>query len=190
MKKNIYEIFEEVQKSDDPAKTLKENNNPLVQLMLKLNYCYSEEFDLPEGDPPYKTDKMLPIGYSDSNLYSEMGRLYVCYKSKDIARSRKEQLFIHKLEGIHWTEAKVLCLVKDRKLTELFPKLTIELVKEVYPELITKEKSDEVIEPKKAVPSSENSLEEPKPKKVDGRATRINKGGRPVGSKNKPKNPQ
>lgn len=211
MKLNIYEIFDEVNKSATPAETLKKLHNPLVREMLKLNYCYSESFDLPEGEPPYKTNKMLPIGHSDTTLYAELRRLYIFFKSKDLAKGRKEQLFVHMLEGIHWTEGKVLIAIKDRKLEELFPNITLEVAKQVYPTLVTVEgpaKTKGEVKPKKDIlAESGNASSNQEATKIqlgkeaanattsqDAKVVVLNengkpknKGGRPKGAKNKSK---
>jgi hypothetical protein len=47
---------------------------------------------------------------------------------------RRETIFIQILEGLHPDEAEVLCLVKDKRLADKY-KLTIDVVKEAYPEI-------------------------------------------------------
>jgi hypothetical protein len=212
MKLNIHEIFDRVQKSPNPKEELLKLQNPLVTTILKLNYCLVEEFDLPEGAPPYNTNKMIPIGHSDTNLYAEMRRLYIFMKSKDLPKARKEQLFVNLLEGIHFTEAEILISVKDHNLRETFPVLTEELVNECFPNLIQKSVSDKVevkenIDPKvlskessadsevketqnpagasKDTLTKESSSEKPVILNANGKPK--NRGGRPKGSPNKKK---
>ena len=43
-------------------------------------------------------------------------------------------MFIQMLEGLHPEEAKIICLVKDKRLTEQF-KITYDVVKEAYPDI-------------------------------------------------------
>jgi hypothetical protein len=45
-------------------------------------------------------------------------------------------LFIQFLEGIHWSEAEVIILAKDRKLQTKFKQLKEELVREAFPGLL------------------------------------------------------
>jgi hypothetical protein len=47
---------------------------------------------------------------------------------------RRETMFINILEGLHPLEAEVICLVKDKKLTDKY-KITKEIVSEAYPDI-------------------------------------------------------
>ena len=47
---------------------------------------------------------------------------------------RRETMFINLLQGLHPKEAEILCLVKDKKLTDKY-KITFENVKEAYPDI-------------------------------------------------------
>jgi hypothetical protein len=47
---------------------------------------------------------------------------------------RRETMFINILQGLHPKEAELLCLVKDKKLTDKY-KITLENVKESYPDI-------------------------------------------------------
>ena len=47
---------------------------------------------------------------------------------------RRESMFIQLLEGLHADEANLLCKVKDRRLEEDY-KITIDIVKEAYPDV-------------------------------------------------------
>ena len=49
---------------------------------------------------------------------------------------RKEQLFMQMLEGIHWTEAELVCLAKDRKIQTKYKSIKEDLVREAYPDLM------------------------------------------------------
>ena len=44
-------------------------------------------------------------------------------------------MFIQLLEGLHPEEAKIICLVKDKNLTDKY-KLTKALVEEAYPDIV------------------------------------------------------
>jgi hypothetical protein len=41
------------------------------------------------------------------------------------------------LEGVHWTEAEVLCLAKDRKLETRYKSLSKDLIREAFPKALT-----------------------------------------------------
>ena len=47
---------------------------------------------------------------------------------------RRETMFINILEGLHPLEADVVCLCKDKKLSERY-KITKEIVSEAYPDM-------------------------------------------------------
>ena len=58
-------------------------------------------------------------------------------KSDPLQKQRKEAIYIQILEGIHQQEADLLNLVKDRKLEEMYPNITREIVRKAYPTLLT-----------------------------------------------------
>jgi len=47
---------------------------------------------------------------------------------------RRETMFINLLQGLHPLEAEILCLVKDKKLSDTY-NLTKEIVAEAYPDI-------------------------------------------------------
>jgi hypothetical protein len=47
---------------------------------------------------------------------------------------RRETMFINILQGLHPKEAELLCLVKDKKLTDKY-KISFDNVKEAYPDI-------------------------------------------------------
>lgn len=127
MAKYIPEILEEV--NSDPKSLEKYKGNAALKLLFEHAFLKEKKFDLPEGDPPYKQDA-APIGMTPSNFTQEMRRLYIFTPAKELARVRKEALFIQLLETIHPSEAKVLLAVKDQKLNKLYKNVTSELVAE------------------------------------------------------------
>ena len=47
---------------------------------------------------------------------------------------RRETMFINVLEGLHPLEAEIVCLIKDKKLSDKY-KITKEIVSEAYPDI-------------------------------------------------------
>ncbi len=47
---------------------------------------------------------------------------------------RRETMFINILEGLHPLEAEIVCLCKDKKLSDKY-KITKEIVGEAYPDI-------------------------------------------------------
>jgi hypothetical protein len=158
MKTTIPQIFEEVEKAtsrENKIKVLKAYEQPILRGILQINFDPTVKVYLPEGEPPFKKDKEVPIGYSETNLYAEFRRFYIWLDPKStLSKIRKEQLFIQFLEGIHWTEAEVILLAKDRKLQTKFKSLKDDLVREAFPGLLS------------AVPIQETKVEKPKKAKA------------------------
>lgn len=139
----------EILSQADKAKTkeekiaiLKKNDNEALKFVLLLNFHPTAKMDLPDGVPPYKKDESVPVGYSDTSLIQSMSRMYV-WMRRDVTASRlkKESLFISLLEGIHWTEAELLCAAKDKLLTKTYKTIKEDLVRELYPTSLPEKKS-------------------------------------------------
>ena len=47
---------------------------------------------------------------------------------------RRENIFINLLQGLHPLEAEIICLVKDKKLSDRY-KITKEIVAEAFPQI-------------------------------------------------------
>ena len=54
--------------------------------------------------------------------------------NEGLSAIRRESMFINILEGLHPLEAEILCLVKDKKLSEKY-KITKEIVAEAFPQI-------------------------------------------------------
>lgn len=155
------EIFDQVEKAataQDRKNILLKHNSPVLVEMLKMNFHPEIKFKLPEGEPPFKRDG-VPMGLADSNLYKEMRRMYVWINPpENLHKIKRETLFIQLLESINEKEAVLLCAVKDKDLTRLYPAMTYELVNETFPG---------VLPPKEVV--VETQQEEPQAPKKRGR---------------------
>jgi len=90
---------------------------------------------LPEGAVPYSPNE-APKGTEHQQLSTEYKRLYHFVKggNDSLKALRRESMFIQLLEGLHADEANLLCKVKDRRLEEDY-KITIDIVKEAYPDV-------------------------------------------------------
>ena len=87
----------------------------------------------------HETDS-FSMGSSDTNGHTSIRRehknFYHFTKSGNpgLSAVRRETMFINILEGLHPLEAEILCLVKDKKLSEKY-KVTKEIVAEAYPDI-------------------------------------------------------
>ena len=80
------------------------------------------------------------MGSSDKNGHTTIRRefknFYHFLKGGNDAMSgvRRETMFINILEGLHPLEAEIICLCKDKKLSDRY-KITKEIVSEAYPDI-------------------------------------------------------
>jgi hypothetical protein len=137
----VSELFDLVEKQPDTQSRLnflKQYNNDVVRTILRFNYDYNLVFNVPEGEPPFKKLTDRPIGYHQTTLQQELRRMYIWVNNTDqnITKLKRESLFITMLEGLHYTEAEILCLAKDRKLETRYPSLTYDLINEAFPGLL------------------------------------------------------
>jgi hypothetical protein len=154
-KTSIPQIFDEVNRAPTRAAkiaALRAYDHPILRGMLQINFNPEVKLQLPVGTPPYKRDDKIPAGYSETNLFAEFRRMYIWLEPNiNLTKTKKEQLFIQMLEGIHWSEAEALCLAKDKKLQTKYKSLKEDLVREAFPNLLPeKQKVEAVPKAKKA----------------------------------------
>lgn len=72
-----------------------------------------------------------------TSLRNEYQNFYIFVRGGSISLSqiRKETIFINMLKGLHPLEAELVCLVKDKKLTDKY-KITHQNVKDAYPDIV------------------------------------------------------
>lgn len=110
-------------------------------LLLSLNFNEKVKLNLPEGIPPYKRDESLSPDFFKTTLSREIRRASALLvgRSENMGRVQREAIFIQILEGIPPAEADVLCFAKDKALEEMYPTITFDLVKSVFPDYCYKE---------------------------------------------------
>ena len=134
----VHEILELVDSQRTKAKKieiLREYNDLALKAILIWNFDPTAISVLPEGPVPYKENE-VPIGTDHTSLRREWKNLYHFIKGGNDALTslRRETMFIQMLEGLHPDEADIICLVKDKNLTEKY-KLTKEIVSEAFPDI-------------------------------------------------------
>ena len=142
MRYNIHEIFEFVNAEKDVktrVEILQKNDSKVLRDLLNMNFNPTIKMDLPEGMPPFKTDRNIPVGMGESNIFAEARRLYIFMPEKVLPSVKKEMLFIQMLEGLHYLEADMLVAVKDKELQKKYKKLTANVVREAFPGLLPEE---------------------------------------------------
>ena len=101
---------------DDKVAILKEENCRALQQICQWAYNPTIKSMLPEGTPPYVANE-APEGTEHMLLRTTGDKLYNFIKGAQTHQSTvRERMFIRLLEGLHKDEARMLCLVKDKKL--------------------------------------------------------------------------
>jgi len=160
----VFEILELVSKQKSDAKkveVLKKYEHDSLKVIFVWNFDPSVISLLPTGEVPYGDlkDQNVYSGNLSDNLSKEaMGgesatgqdldgrgktslrreyqNLYHYVKGGNdtLSTIRREMMFINLLQGLHPKEAEIVCLIKDKKLSDKY-KITIENVKESYPDI-------------------------------------------------------
>ena len=87
----------------------------------------------------HETDS-FSMGSSDKNGHTTIRREFKNFYhflkggNPGLSAIRRETMFINILEGLHPLEAEIICLVKDKKLSDKY-KITKEIVSEAYPDI-------------------------------------------------------
>ena len=125
---------------------------------------------LPEGDVPYQSygdqtsysgslstkmgediRAMHETGSFSMGVSDQQGRTTIRREVKNfyhfvrggndgMNNMRRESMFINILQGLHPLEAEIICLVKDKKLSDKY-KITRELVEEAYPDIVWRDRA-------------------------------------------------
>ena len=136
----IHEILELVSEQRSKAKRveiLKEYRDDSLTAVLIWNFDDRVQSAIPDGQVPYEPND-VPVGTDHTSLRREWKTLYHFIKggNNTLSSLRRESMFIQLLEGLHPKEAEIICLVKDKELESEYPKVTIDVVKEAFPDIV------------------------------------------------------
>ena len=136
----IHEILELVSEQRTKAKRveiLQEYRDDSLTAILIWNFDERVQSAVPDGQVPYKENE-VPVGTDHTSLRREWKQLYHFIKggNDSLSSLRRESMFIQLLEGLHPKEAEIICLVKDKELEEVYPKVTLDVVKEAFPDIV------------------------------------------------------
>ena len=134
----IHEILDLVEEQKTKAKKiniLREYRDDSLTAILIWNFDDSVVSAVPEGQVPYKENE-VPVGTDHTSLRREWKNLFHFIKggNDSLSALRRETMFIQMLEGLHPEEAKIICLVKDKNLTQTYD-LTQDMVAEAFPDI-------------------------------------------------------
>ena len=132
----ISEILDKVSKlksKKDKVNFLREHNTDSLRMVLKSAFDPKIKWLLPEGDVPYKHND-APEGTEHSVLAYEARKLYHFMEggNADINQNKRETMFVQMLEGLHESEADVLCAAKDKVLHKKYKGLSVPVIKEAF----------------------------------------------------------
>lgn len=135
--KPVPAIFKEISEAKthlEKVKILKNNRNPMVDLLMELTFSKNIKINLPEGKPPYLKTGEADL-YNATLLYANRKQieLFINDNSAHIPQIKREQLFIDLLENLDIKEADLLCEIKDKELTS-YPGITKKVISKVYPD--------------------------------------------------------
>lgn len=138
MKLLISEVLQKVSNAKTKARKielLQQHNTDALRMLLIWNFDESVISELPSGEVPYEKNE-APVGTEHTVLEKEARLLYnfVQGGNNGLQQSRRENMFIQMLEGLHKDEANVLCLVKDKQLGKKY-KITKACVSEAFPQI-------------------------------------------------------
>jgi len=138
MKLLISEVLQKVSNAKTKAKKielLQQHNTDALRMLLIWNFDESVISELPAGEVPFTANE-APVGTEHTVLEKEARLLYnfVQGGNNGLQQSRRENMFIQMLEGLHKDEANVLCLVKDKQLGKKY-KITKACVTEAFPQI-------------------------------------------------------
>ena len=136
MKLLICEILDKVSKlktKKEKVAWLKEQNTDGLRMVIKSSFDPKKRWLLPTGDVPFNRND-APAGTEHTDLHMEAKKLYHFIEGGNniITQSKRENLFIQMLEGLHEDDADVLVAAKDKILHRKFKGLSDNVVKEAF----------------------------------------------------------
>ena len=145
MEVSLHEIFTDVAKEtsiNKKSEILKENDSRGLQIFLRCVFDDKVTWLVPDSKPPYEPNDAPEWDLADMRLEQEalkIGRFIQVdgqtpIQGKDLTKTRREDLFIQLLEGLHPTEADLLMSGVKKKIK--YKGLTKRVVQKAFPDLI------------------------------------------------------
>ena len=128
------EIFEQISNAKNKKERielLKSNDSLYLRQALRLALDETLQFDLPEGEPPYKKSD-LPPGNQQAQIRQDLRKYYQFLKGSNLQSTKKERNYIDFLEGYAECDVKLAFQIKDKKIKNV----TLKLVLEVFPDIM------------------------------------------------------
>jgi hypothetical protein len=106
---------------------------PELKTVLKYTFHKNILFELPKGVPPYKAME-TPENWGHNRLPKELRKFQYFLKGSNLNPIKRESIFIEVLETVSPEEAKLVLMMKDKKLT--YKGITRKLIEEALPEIL------------------------------------------------------
>ena len=136
----VFEILDELEKIvdvDNKVEWLVENfsDHTPLQYILKWNFCDSVNSVIPEGKPPFNEEEQDGPSRSSLWMYLNVFPVFVVSaQSQKMQALKREQIFIEMLESLDNKEAELVCLAKDKMLTDKWG-ISLEVAQRAFPAL-------------------------------------------------------
>ena len=111
------------------------NESRQLKTFLKGAFDKSLKFNLPDGTPPYTPNKESKAGFG--SVSSEFRFFAKGYEGDDLKPVVRESKFIKVLESVSPEEAELIVMMKDKKLVGKYKGVTLKLVSDTFPTLIS-----------------------------------------------------
>ena len=130
---NILQLIEDADSEKKKVKILKKNDNFVLRTILQGNFNDNIKFDMPDGMPPLKElDEDTKVINLDDNLMKK-----ICQScDKRNHQWKRERIFTECINNLNEEERDIIIAMKDKTISELYPSITYELVKEAYPKIL------------------------------------------------------
>lgn len=161
----IFHLVSKQRSKAKKVEVLKKYDHPSLRALFIWNFDESVISMMPQGEVPYSgfndqntysgtlstriseevrsmhEKDSFSLGVTDQQGHTTIRREYKNFYhfikggNDSLNNIRRETMFINILEGIHPLEAEIICLVKDKRLSEKY-KITKDVVSEAYPEIV------------------------------------------------------
>ena len=109
------------------------NLTPELKTVLKYTFHKNIMFELPKGAPPYK-EMETPENWGHNRLPKELRKFQYFITGTTLNPIKREAMFIEVLESVSPEEAKLVLMMKEKKLT--YKGINRKLIEEALPEIL------------------------------------------------------
>ena len=161
----IFDLASKQRSKAKKVEVLQKYNHDALRMLLIWNFDESIQSALPDGVVPYSgyAEQTTQSGNLSTKITEEVRRMYevgsfsmgasdtdgkttlrreckhfyhfIKGGNNGLTSIRRETMFINLLEGLHPLEAEIVCLVKDKKLSDKY-NITKEVVSEAFPQIV------------------------------------------------------